>query len=197
MTFALGGLLPDVRPRPDVEEFFWWAWSSKAYLRYTHQPYTRYLADSLPPEKKGLEYSLTILATAPSVVAPFLASAFVSRMGMLRGMRLLYAVLVAICLATAFLRMGLRETLSGGRSVNPLQALKAYPDAVREGFKVWSSVPKEALWLSIIYVVSFSFTWMCSPYYVIYATEELGVSEKLWAVLMSVNSSSCTCPRYR
>ena len=155
-------------------------------LIYTPAIYAM-LADSLPPEKRGLGYSLTILATASSVAAPFLASAFVSRMGVLKGMRLLYAVLVTMCLAAALLRMGLRETFSGRRSVNPLQALKAYPDAVRESFRVWSSVPKEALWLSVVYVTSYSLTWLCSPYYVIYATEELGVSEELWAVLMSVN----------
>ena len=148
------------------------------------------LADSLPPEKRGLGYSLTILATAPSVAAPFLASAFVSRMGVLKGMRLLYAVLVAVCLAAALLRMGLKETLSGGRSVNLLQALKAYPDAVREGFRVWSSVPRETLWLSVVYVTSYSLTWLCSPYYVIYATEELGVSETFWALLVSIQNAA-------
>ncbi len=145
------------------------------------------LADSLPQEKRGLGYSLTILATAPSVAAPLLASAFVSRMGVLRGMRLLYVVLVAICLAAALLRMGLKETLSSRRSVNPLQALKAYPDAVREGFRVWSSVPRQALWLSILYMAVYTVSWLCYPYYILYATEELGVSKELWAILTSMN----------
>ena len=147
------------------------------------------LADSLPPEKRGLGYSISVLVYVSSMASPFVAAWFVEHMGIQRGMRLLYLVSSMIYFSAALLRIRLRETLKE-RKYRLSETLKSYPKAFREGFRVWSSVPKEALWLSIIYVVSFSFTWMCSPYYVIYATEELGISEKLWALLAAIQNAT-------
>ena len=147
------------------------------------------LADSLPPEKRGLGYSISVLVFAPSMVSPFVAAWFVEHTGMLRGMRLIYLVSSTIYFSAAALRIRLRETLRE-RRYKLSEALKSYPRAFREGFRVWSSVPRQALWLSIIYVASFSFTWLCSPYYVIYATEELGVDETFWALLVSIQNAA-------
>ena len=147
------------------------------------------LADSLPPEKRGLGYSISMLVFAPSMASPFVAAWFVEHMGMLRGMRLIYLVSSVIYFSAAALRIRLKETLKE-RRYRLSEALRSYPRAFREGFRVWSSVPKEALWLSIIYVASFFFTWLCSPYYVIYATEELGVSEAFWALLVAIQNAA-------
>ena len=147
------------------------------------------LADSLPPEKRGLGYSISVLVFAPSMASPFVAAWFVERMGMLRGMRLIYLASSVIYFLAAVLRIRLRETLRE-RRYRPLDALKSYPRAFREGFRVWSSVPRETLWLSIIYVASFSVTWLCSPYYVIYATDELGVDETFWALLVAIQNAA-------
>lgn len=127
------------------------------------------------------------------MASPFVAAWFVERMGMLLGMRVVYLLTALIYFSAAALRIKLRETLRSG-SMSVSEALRSYLKAVREGFRVWRSVPRQVFWLSMVYIVSFTFTWLCIPYYVIYATDVLGVSEGFWALLMAVQNVSMYLP---
>ena len=145
------------------------------------------MADSLPPEKRGVGYALSHLVGAVSIASPMVAGCMVGWAGLLTGMRVMYMVTVAAYLTAAVFRFRLRETLrpDAGRP-GVFEALRSYPRAVRESFTVLKALPRTVLSLSVVYVAFYTFSWMCMQYYVIYATKFLGVGEGFWALLSAV-----------
>jgi len=145
------------------------------------------MADSLPPERRGVGYALSQLVGVFSIASPIVAGCIVGWAGLLTGMRVMYMATVMAYLTAAVLRFRLRETLKpdAGRP-GVFEVLRSYPRAVRESFTVLKVLPRTVLNLSVVYVVFHMFSWMCMQYYVIYATRFLGVSEEFWALLSAV-----------
>jgi len=145
------------------------------------------VADSLPPEKRGMGFGIvTLIVTASSTPAPFLARILHDQFGLVLGMRIAYAIVVVFWLIAAFLRLRLKETIVTTGRPSLKELLQSYPTSLKESVTVWTKVPKSMFYLLIAFVV-FNFGWAATqPYLVVYAVNELKISESDWALLLTV-----------
>jgi len=147
-------------------------------------------ADSLPPEKRGMGFSTTMFVNIVSLLSPLVAGFLYLNWGLVQGMRIAYFITTAFLLASAIIRIKLKETLDvHGDKISFVDALKRYPEAVKESLSVWRLIPRTALYLFLIYVTGGFFAYMCMPYYVVYATKVLHIEEFQWALLLALNSA--------
>ncbi|MEM2250085.1 MAG: MFS transporter [Candidatus Bathyarchaeia archaeon] len=152
------------------------------------------VADSLPPEKRGLGYSLSTLAGVTSILSPAVAGILYLKYGLVLGMRTAYLIVSVCWLVSGVMLLRLKETLkTEGTEFSPAEFLKEYPKAFKECITVWKIVPKTMLYLFLVFTPLMFFVRMCTPYYVLYASEFLGVNELQWAILQTVNSITFYC----
>jgi len=147
------------------------------------------VADSIPPEKRGLGYSLSMLAGVTSIFSPAVAGILYLNYGLVAGMRVAY-LLVSICwLASGLMLLKLRETIKTEKARFSLKEfLEEYPKAIKECVTVWKFVPKPMLHLFLVFTPLMFFIRMCTPYYVLYANKVLKVDEFQWAILQTLTS---------
>ena len=154
--------------------------------------------DSLPPENRGVGYSLqTVLSTVVLLPAPLIAQYLVATFHFDLGMRIAYAITAIAYFAVATLRLKLKETLiSEDAKEKPsfLAALRDYPKAVREGMSVWQKVPRSAFNLFLAVIIINGLVVGCQAYFVIYAVSVLKVSLGQWAIVTAFMYLSIAVP---
>jgi len=146
-------------------------------------------ADSIPPEKRGLGFSVIMfLSNTASLASPLIAGFLFLHYGTLEGVRTGFLLVAGFYLAAALLRIRLKETLDNckAQKLAVWDVLKAYPRAIKEGFAVWRLLPRSMFVLFVVNVIgSFSYALM-DAYLVLYATKILGIYEFEWAFLMTL-----------
>ncbi|MBS7636131.1 MFS transporter [Candidatus Bathyarchaeota archaeon] len=160
----------------------------------SHPAMSALVADSLPQDKRGLGYSLSILAGVTSILSPVIAGTLYLKYGVVVGMRTAYLI-VSICwLASGVILLKLEETLKLEIAEASLTKFwKEYPKAFKECMTVWRFVPKTMLYLFLIFTPLMFFVRMCMPYYVLYANRFLNVDELQWAILQTIYSITFYC----
>lgn len=70
------------------------------------------MADSLPPEKRGMGFSiLNLIMSISTPPAPVVALFLVSTYGSMMGMRIAYIIVTILYLMAAIVRLKLRESM--------------------------------------------------------------------------------------
>ncbi len=143
------------------------------------------IADSLPPEKRGMGFGIVMLiVTASSTPAPAFAGLLRSQFGLVQGMRIGYSIVVGLWLAAAILRLRLKETMANTRKPRLDELFHAYPTALKETFGVWKKVPRSMFYLLLAFV-SFNLGWAAVQLYLVkYAVFEIGISEEFWPMIL-------------
>ena len=128
------------------------------------------MADSLPPEKRGMGFSiLNLIMSVATTPAPAVALLLVASYGSEMGMRIAYTIVTIFFLAAATVRLKLKESIKNAEKLNLKEALHSYPKAVEEGINVWKVVPRSTLFLFFsTLIVRFSFT-MTGALFLVYA----------------------------
>lgn len=149
-------------------------------------------ADSILPERRGEGYALSnFLPGIFCVFAPSIAGYFVLSRGLVDGMRLVYLLAVGTGLMAAFLRLFfLKETLPKSKAIfkgkgsdEPWRGFKAeYLDALKFVFK---GVP----FLLVLYIIFDFASYGCSPFFVVFATDFLGLSEGDWWIMFMISQA--------
>ena len=144
------------------------------------------VADSLPPERRGMGYGLIMLIlSATTTPGPFVAGILYNQFGLVQGMRIGYGLVVVLWLIAAFLRLRLKETIAEARKPSLNELLHAYPIALKESFRVWKKVPRSMFYLLLSFV-SFHFGWaVVQLYLVVYAVQELSITETVWPLILT------------
>lgn len=159
-----------------------------AILNSTYQPaLMAMIADSLPPEKRGMGFSIvTLISTASTTPGPIVAALLCDALGLMTGMRAAYAMLVFLFLAAAVMRtLYLKETLEVRERFDVAELLKSYPVALRESVTVFRRLPRSLAFLVLAAAMSaFGFSAM-HPFMPVYAIRELSVSEVLWGLVLT------------
>jgi len=159
-----------------------------AALNSTYQPaLMAMVADSLPPEKRGVGFSIvTLISTASTTPGPIVAALLCNAFGLMSGMRVAYAMVVLLFLVSAILRaLYLKETLEVREKPNLAELLRSYPIALREGLAVFKRLPRSLLFLALVAVMSsFGFSAMY-PFLPVYAIRVLSVDEVLWGLMLT------------
>ena len=133
------------------------------------------MADSLPPEKRGMGFSiLNLIMSVATTPAPVVALLLVSIYGSVTGMRIAYIIVTIFFLAAAIVRLKLKESMKNTEKLNLNEALHSFPKALKEGMNVWKVVPRSTLFLffsTLITRFSFSMTGTLFLVYAFYALQ--------------------------
>ena len=148
---------------------------------------TAIIMDSLPPERRGMGFSIiNLIASVSTTPAPLIAGWLLTKYGLVPSMRMGYTFVVAMYLAAAVLRLRLKETLKGTRRINGRELLRNYPRSIVESVRVWKVVPRSAFILFVAgFVTMFSFS-LFQPVLLFWVLDDLGISEVSWAFILTV-----------
>jgi MFS family permease len=144
------------------------------------------IADSIPPERRGLGFSIINLLHYISVPSPVIAGVLAVRFGLIPGMRIAYLIVTLAFLIVAILRIRFKETLKENIEENPLiDAIKNFPKSITESAKALKTVSSPMLFLFLSFAI-YHFAWfMCSLNLIFYATDILNIKDFEWAALMT------------
>lgn len=128
------------------------------------------IADSLPPKKRGMGFSiLNLITSVATTPAPVLALLLVTIYGSIMGMRIAYTIVTILFLVAAIVRLRLKESMKNTEKLNLKEALHSYPKALKEGINVWKVVPRSTLSLFFSTLITrFSFS-MTGALFLVYA----------------------------
>jgi MFS family permease len=144
------------------------------------------VADSTPPEKRGLSFSIINFLHYISVPSPIIAGVLAVQFGLIPGMRIAYLIVTAAFLVVAILRTRFKETLKKTAEGNPLTgAIKNFPKSITESVKALKTESHPMLFLFASFAI-YHFAWfMCSIYLITYALDILYIEAFEWAALMA------------
>jgi DHA1 family multidrug resistance protein-like MFS transporter len=154
----------------------------------TYQPaLMAMIADSLPPERRGMGFSIIMLITSASTTpAPIFAGILYNQFGLVQGMRIGYGIVVALFLVAAFLRLlRLKETVVNTQKPSLNELLQSYPIAMKESFGVWKKVPRSMFYLFLSTATIMFGIASVNLYFVVYAVEELLIDEAIWPYILT------------
>jgi len=96
------------------------------------------MADSLPPKKRGMGFSiLNLIMSVATTPAPVVALLLVSTYGSVMGMRIAYVIVTIFFIVAAIVRLKLKESMKNTEKMNLKEVLHSYPKALKEGMNVW------------------------------------------------------------
>jgi len=134
------------------------------------------MADSLPPEKRGMGFSiLNLIMSVSTTPAPAVALLLVATYGSEMGMRIAYTIVTILFLAAATVRLKLKKSMKDVEKLNLKEALHSYPKALKEGINVWKVVPRSTLFLFFSMLIVRSSFAMTSALFLVYAFYELKI----------------------
>ena len=144
------------------------------------------VADSLPPEKRGMGFGIIMLILSASTTpGPFVARILYDQFDLVQGMRIGYGIVVALLLTAAFFRLRLKETMTNTRKPSLTELYHTYPTALKESFGVWKKVPRSMFYLFLSFVI-FNFGWATTQLYiVVYAVQELSIDKAVWPLILT------------
>jgi len=128
------------------------------------------MADSLPPKKRGMGFSiLNLITSVATTPAPVLALLLVTIYGSIMGMRIAYTIVTILFLVAAIVRLRLKESMKNTEKLNLKEALHSYPKALKEGINVWKVVPRSTLSLFFSTLITRFLFSMTGALFLVYA----------------------------
>ena len=143
------------------------------------------VADSTPPEKRGMGFSIINLLHYISIPSPIIAGVLAVELGLIPGMQIAYLIVSVAFIVAAILRTRFKETLKNTAKGNPLtDAIRNVPKSITESVKALKTESHSMLFLFASFAI-YHFAWfMCSLNLIFYATEVANITELGWAALM-------------
>jgi len=154
-------------------------------------PTSALIADSLPPANRGRGNALmNTIAGLPAIVAPYVAGVIIKSLGVDPGARYLFALLMGVYIVNAFLY---RRFLQERTPTNPRRSSQRLLDALREAYasvlpllRQFSPTLKA---LTGILVLGFCMNALAGPFWVVYATRQIGLSTAQWGLVLLVETA--------
>lgn len=153
--------------------------------------YASLIADSLSPADRGRGFGfMNTVSSSLAIFAPYIAGLVIEKYTANLGMRILYAVMLSIYLFNTVIQFHyLREPSSAPRQ--PLK-LKALTQALGQAYTSipvllkQMSTPLKAL--AGVILLSFLANGVATAFWVVYATEQVGLSAAEWGLIMLVEA---------
>ncbi len=151
------------------------------------------IADSIPPEKRGIGFAATAaIPSAFGIAAPVLGGWLIEAIGIGRAIRGLYLSAFFIAAAIALFRLKfLKETVENPRSID--FSFDKIPDLVSESYRSVFTILREAskalLTLSLLVSACVLFASMVSSFWIVRASELIGLSAQQWGMVMLVSGA--------
>jgi len=154
----------------------------------TYQPaLSAMVADSLPPERRGMGFGIVMLISSASTTpGPLVAGLLHNQYGLINGMRIGYGIVVALFLIAAFLRLSrLKETVVSAEKPSLSELLRSYPISLKESFIVWKRVPKSMLYLFLSSSIATFGIATVQLFFPVYAVKVIMIDEAVWPMILT------------
>ena len=160
-------------------------------LSHIYQPALEAIeADSLPTDKRGFGYTLIwLLPGIPAFFGPLISGYVVERLGMVSGMRIVYAsvLVLSLCIATIRWRF-LRETIEIDKQLGSKELVSSMRESFGSIVEAWRSVGWEVRLVTLVLLLmSFEYP-LFATYYSLYAFDAVGVTGLEWGIITTVGS---------
>jgi DHA1 family multidrug resistance protein-like MFS transporter len=144
------------------------------------------IADSLPPERRGMGFGIVrLIGSVSTTPSPLIAGFLYLRIGLMPTMRLSYGLAAVGFFAAAALRTGLKETLEKPERINLAEMAASYPVSFRESVGIWRLVPEEAFTLFVSQVLTMFTVGMFLPVFTLFMVDDLGITEFELSLIMA------------
>ena len=144
------------------------------------------IADSLPPERRGMGFGIVrLIGSVSTTPSPLIAGFLYLRIGLIPTMRLSYGLAAVGFFAAAALRTGLKETLESPERINLAEIAASYPVSFRESVGIWRQVPREAFTLFVSQVLTMFTVGMFMPVFTLFMVDDLGITEFELSLIMA------------
>ena len=153
--------------------------------------YASLVADSLAPQDRGRGLGLmNTISNSLAIVAPFVGGLVIERFTSNLGMRLLYGGMMVVYLTASLVQLRfLREENPGGHGKLSLGALtQALGQAYGRIPALVSGMSTPLRALAGVVLLSFLANGAASPFWVVYATKQAGLSPAEWGAILLIQS---------
>ncbi len=151
------------------------------------------IADSIPPDRRGIGFAATAaIPSAFGLAAPVLGAWLIGTYGINRAMRGLYFSGFFIAAAVALFRLRfLKETLVNPKALE--LSLGKIPGLLSESYRsilaTLREVPRKLWTLSLLVSSSVFFASLASSFWIVRASEVIGLSVQQWGTVMLVSGA--------
>lgn len=142
------------------------------------------LADSIPPEKRGMGYAATnVIPNIPTVFAPALAGYLVEIYGIVPGMRIVYTIVFFCLLAAAIIRLlFLKETLKNPQRIRLAEVKAAFRNSLQAILEAWRDMSGSLKFLTLAFLVSAFEDPMFRMFTSLYVFDVIGLGSLEWGL---------------
>ncbi len=147
-------------------------------------------ADSLPPGRRGLGYSLIwVMPGVPAFLGPVVSGYLVERYGLVPGMRVVYAVVLVCVLAVAVIRWRyLEETAGEEDDLGRRELAASFRESVGSIREAWMGMGGEIRYVTLVYLLMSLEFPLFQTFYSLYAYDVVGVTGLEWGLISTIGS---------
>ena len=155
-------------------------------------PRSALIADSLSPQDRGRGIAtMHTISSGLSIFAPYIAGVVVDIYGPNAGVRTLYGAMMLLYLASAVIHLRfLKETM---RDAGERILVSSLPRVLREAYggmpTLLRPLPRSLKALACVIVLSFMANGVASPFWVVYAVEQIGLSSSRWGLILLIETT--------
>ena len=153
--------------------------------------YASLIADSLSPRDRGQGIGvMNTISSSISIFAPYIAGIIIDQYSANLGMRILYTAMLIIYLISTFIQFRfLHENSPSPRQPLRMSALtQALEQAYRTAPGLLRQMSTPLKVLAVVILLSFLANAVASPFWVVYATEQIKLSTAEWGLILLVES---------
>lgn len=145
------------------------------------------IADALSPKNRGKGIAtMNTISNTVAVFAPFMAGLVIDRLGPNFGVRILYAVMMAVQAASAVVHARFLSDTS--QHAEHHFKLADLPNVLKQAYsgipQLLRQLPPSLKALAGVIVFSFMANGVASPFWVVYAVAEIGLSASAWGLIL-------------
>ena len=149
------------------------------------------IADALAPADRGKGIAtMNTISSTLAIFAPYLAGAIIEGFGPNMGVRLLYGVMMTLYLTNAFINIRFLTDTSS-RAETRLQ-FSALPGILKQTYSgipdMLRQLPLSLKALAGVIILNFMANGVTSPFWVVYVTQEIGLSPSSWGFILLVET---------
>ena len=172
-----------------------WHWIAlgallQGFMVFQFPPSSAILADSMEPRSRGTGIAtMNTLANASAMFSPYIAGFILEIYGYNFGMRILYAALAISEAVNATLVVRyLKETAEVKKTDTKIDLVKALKEAYSGILALMGGLPTSIKALAVVVGMGFITNGVASAFWVVYASEIIGLSSVEWGLILLVES---------
>jgi MFS family permease len=172
-----------------------WEWIAlgallQGFMVFQFPPTSAILVDSMEPQNRGLGIAtMNTLATGFSIFSPYVAALIIEFYGDNFGIRILYISLAMSNFIGALLVFKyLKETMDMDSTNKRLSIISILRESYRGIPDLVSKLPRSVKAMGLLLAMGLIANGVASPFWVVYITEELGISKIGWGIILLIET---------